>query len=240
MIDLTIVIINYNYARYLKRCLDSCFAQDNLCSLEIILVDDGSTDNSLSLIKNIKKKNFKVISTKNNGIEKSANLGFKKSKGKFLLRVDADDYLQKNYLREIYPHLSKNYAFFYSDYFLVNSSGKKIKRKKLPKFSKSEILARGDFLATGTIYRKEIIKKMGYYNEKIKNSGLENYSLILDLLMNKFKGMHINKVLFNHTRHNNNLSLKDKARIKKHGEQLFKKKKLHSYKINNNHPYLFA
>ncbi len=161
MIDLTIVIVNYNYARYLQRCLDSCFAQENYCSLEIILVDDGSTDNSLSLIKNIKKKNFKVISTKNNGIEKSANLGFKKSKGKFLLRVDADDYLQKNYLREIYGHLNKNYAFFYSDYFLVNSSGKKIKRKKLPKFSKSEILARGDFLATGTIYRKEAIKKNG-------------------------------------------------------------------------------
>jgi glycosyltransferase involved in cell wall biosynthesis len=238
MLDLTIVVINYNYGKYLRRCLESCFVQENYCSLEIILIDDGSTDNSLSLIKKIKKKNFRVFKTKNNGIEKSANLGFKKSKGRFLLRVDADDYLEKNYIKEIWPHLKKNYAFFYSNYFLVNSKGKKIKRKKLPKFNKSEILSRGDFLATGTVYRKEIIKKVGYYNEKTKNCGLENYGLILDLLINKFKGIHINKTLFNHTRHKNNLSLKNKARIKKYGEQLFLIKQLKSYKVNGNHPYL--
>lgn len=239
MIDLTIVIVNFNYAKYLKRCIQSCLAQENYCSLEIILIDDGSTDNSLSLIEKIKNiKKIKVIKTKNNGIEKSANIGFKKSKGKFLLRVDSDDYLQKNYLKEFFPHLKKKYAFFYSDYFLVNSSGKKIRRKKLPRFDKSEILTRGDFLATGTIYRKEIIKKMGYYDEKIKNCGLENYNLILDLIINNYRGMHLDKALFNHTRHKKNLSLKDKIRIKEYGQHLFKKKKLNSYKINNNHPYL--
>lgn len=80
---------------------------------------------------------------------------------------------------------------------------------------------------------------MGYYNEKIKNSGLENYALILKLIKNNYKGLHINKALFSHTRHESNLSVKNKCQIKRYGEQLFLNNKFNSYKINKNHPSIY-
>ena len=54
-----------------------------------------------------------------------------------------------------------------------------MKKIFLPNFDKKELIKRGDFLATGTVYQKKIIKKLGYFNENSKNNGLENYELIL-------------------------------------------------------------
>ena len=63
---------------------------------------------------------------------------------------------------------------------------KKIRRIYLPKFDRKEIFERGDFLATGTIYRKKnYSKNIGYYNENKKNSGLENYELVFKVTIKK-------------------------------------------------------
>ena len=96
---------------------------------------------------------------------------------------------------------------------------------------------RGDFLATGTLYLKKDIKKLNYYNEKIKNSGLENYELILKLLLSNKIGSHIKKPLFYYRKHTRNISQKIKDKIMKNGKELFKKHKLGKYQINKYNPH---
>ena len=169
--DLSVIIINKNYKKYIENCISSCQRQKTKYLYEIIVVDDGSTDGSLKLIEKFKNPNIRIFKTKNKGIEKASNLGFKKSSGKFIMRVDSDDYLRNNCIEILINLMSKKkYSFIYSDYFLINEK-KKIRRIYLPKFDRKEIFERGDFLATGTIYRKKIIQNIGYYNENKKNSG---------------------------------------------------------------------
>jgi len=236
MIDLSIVIINKNYLDYLKKCVNSCLSQVTKYKYEVIIVDDGSTDGSISFAKNIKDKKIKFFQTKNKGIEKAANKGFKKSNAKYVVRVDSDDYLNKKFVNIMLDEANKSKAaFIYSNYYLVNS--KKRLKINLPPFNKKEILQRGDFLATGTVYDRNIIKKKGYYSEDIKNSGLENYQLILKLIVYKNYGKRVNKHLFYYRKHSVNLSIFKKKKIIDLGKKIFTKMKLGIYKKNKFHPW---
>lgn len=239
MIDLSIIIINKNYLRYLKKCILSCFEQKTDYRYEIIVVDDGSKDGSVQYIKQINDKRFSFIQSKSEGIEKASNKGFKKSKGKYLARVDSDDYLCANFIQTAINEIKNSRsAFVYSNYFQIDIKDKIIKKKFLPDFKKEEIISRGDFLATGTVYRKELIKNLDYYNERIKNSGLENYELILKLLKSNHEGKKINKFLFYYRKHQNNLSVIKKKKIISYGKNLFLKMNLKKYSKNQFHPWI--
>lgn len=240
MIDISVIILNYNYSKFISKCVKSCLNQNGKLNYEIIIIDDGSTDNSKSIINRFKDNKIKKFFLKRSGIENSSNFGFKKSKGKYIIRVDSDDYLHKDFLINTYKKIreKKNISFVYTDYFLVDKKKRKIEIKKLPDFDVKEIFQRGDFLATGTLYRKSTLTKNGYYRTKYKNSGLENYELILRLLIKRYKGLLIKKALFYHTRHVKNMSLVKTKKIKKFGNFIFKKYNLGTYRINKNHPYL--
>ena len=220
MVDLSIIIINKNYLTFLKKCINSCLNQKTKYKYEVILIDDGSTDGSFLYAKKIKNKKLKLFQTKNKGIERAANKGLKKSSARYVVRVDSDDYLHKNFVNIMLNQIIKShFAFVYSNYYLIKPNKKKIDQVRLPIFNKKEIFQRGDFLATGTIYNKDIIKKMGYYNENTKNSGLENYELILKLINNEYLGKRINRFLFYYRRHVTNLSLKKKNQGRSGGVQ---------------------
>ena len=166
MIKYSIIITNYNYHKFLDRCISSSLNQDKKKSFEVLIVDDGSSSESIKIIKKYKNKNnFKAFFLKNNGLEKAANFGILKAKGKYIIRVDADDLLASNFLTKVNNYIMKypNYKFYYSNYFIVDKDDKIISTKVLPKFSKKEITERGDFLATGTVYEKKTIIKF-YYN----------------------------------------------------------------------------
>lgn len=238
MLDLSIIIINKNYLTFLRNCINSCLNQSTKYKYEVILIDDGSTDGSFLYAKKIKNRKLKIYQTKNKGIEKAANKGFKKSNAKYVVRVDSDDYLHKNFVNTMLTKIIKSKAaFVYSNYYLVKSNIKKVSQINLPRFNKKEIFQRGDFLATGTIYNRNILKKMGYYNENTKNSGLENYELILKLINNQYYGVRVNRFLFYYRRHVANVSLKKKRKIFNYGKKIFKKMHLGNYKKNKFHPW---
>ena len=128
------------------------------------------------------------------------------------------------------------YSFLYSNYNVINSSGKLIKKKKLPQFNKSEILSRGDFLASGTVYKKNVLKRINYYNTKEKNCGLENFELILKIIFKKHLGFRINKFLFSLRKHSKNMSIIKKKHIINYGNKIIKEMKLGNYSTNSNNP----
>ena len=106
---LSIVIPVYNVAAYLEKCVNSCFKQNVDNKLyEIILVNDGSTDDSLELCKKLKSQNpaIKIISQENKGLSGARNTGLDYSKGKYIWFVDSDDWIVTNCLSKIINKLN--------------------------------------------------------------------------------------------------------------------------------------
>ncbi len=236
--DVSIIITAYNYASYIEECINSCLLQ-NETSLryEIIVVDDGSTDETPRVLEKLNNKLLRKFRIENSGIEIASNFGFGKAQGKYIVRVDADDKLLPNYLHYMHKNLAKEYDFYYSDYEVINGDGKVVSNMNLPEFNAAEIRTRGDFLATGTLFSAEVLKTLCYYSEVTKNSGLENYELMLRLLEAEKLGKHIPQNLFCYRRHTLNISISKSDQIIRNGGVLFQRFGLGMYGTNEYHPY---
>ena len=105
----SIIIPIYNTKKYFKTCLDSVINQ-TYQNLEIILVDDGSTDDSGKIADDYAKKDkrIKVIHQKNQGQSTARNVGLKKATGNYISFVDSDDELNKNFIKELLQLYQKN------------------------------------------------------------------------------------------------------------------------------------
>jgi len=104
MIKVSVVVPIYNTEKYLSRCLDALVNQ-TLEEIEIIAVNDGSTDGSLSVLKQyetIYPKKIKVCSTKNKGQGAARNLGMQKSSGEYIGFADSDDFIDKTMFEKMY------------------------------------------------------------------------------------------------------------------------------------------
>lgn len=111
MIKVSVIVPVYNVQEYLGKCLSSLTAQ-TLKDIEIICVDDGSTDDSLAILKRFAKKDKRVkILTQNNQYAGVArNAGLKVAKGEFLSFLDADDFFETDMLEEMYNNAKDNEA----------------------------------------------------------------------------------------------------------------------------------
>lgn len=103
MPQISVVIPVYNVEKKLNNCLDS-LAQQDFTDFEVVLVDDGSTDMSAVICDEYASKDsrFKVIHQKNQGVSCTRNNGIAAAKGKYVAFVDSDDYVDKDFLKELY------------------------------------------------------------------------------------------------------------------------------------------
>src|SRR5690625_1048731 len=108
MILVSIIIPVYNKEEYLEDCLESVINQ-SYEKIEIIIINDGSTDGSESIIKKWKNKDnrIKYMSQNNQGVAIARNNGIKVSKGDYIYFIDADDYLSLNAIETLYKHSIK-------------------------------------------------------------------------------------------------------------------------------------
>jgi glycosyltransferase involved in cell wall biosynthesis len=107
----SVIITCYNYERFLERACNSFREQDS-SGHELVVVDDGSTDDSLALAQEFARRNpqlaMTLISLRNGGLSRACNYGFRVSLGKHLLFLDADDYMAPSALREMSSFLDEN------------------------------------------------------------------------------------------------------------------------------------
>ena len=108
-IKVSIVVPVYNASKYLSFCIDSIINQ-TYKNLEIILVNDGSTDNSGSICDEYGKKDNRitVIHQENQGVSKTRNNGLKRATGEYLTFIDADDIISENYVELLLKDISEN------------------------------------------------------------------------------------------------------------------------------------
>lgn len=107
MDDLISVIVPiYKVEKYLKKCVESILEQ-TYSNLDIILVDDGSPDNCGDIIEEFRKKNEKIrtIHQKNGGLSDARNSGIKIAKGKYIVCIDSDDWIEKNMIEVLYKDI---------------------------------------------------------------------------------------------------------------------------------------
>lgn len=107
----SIIVPIYNGETFISNCVESLIAQ-TYKNIEIILIDDGSTDNTLKKIEILKNKDKRivVVSQKNSGVSEARNNGIKKSKGKYITFVDSDDTVKNNYIEYLVNLITKNNA----------------------------------------------------------------------------------------------------------------------------------
>lgn len=123
MIDLSIIIPVYNAENYIERCVNSIIDSYKLSSnlnIEIITINDGSSDSSLNIINELKTKNpfVKVISHENKGVSISRNVALEKVKGNYIWMIDADDYIHVKSLKYLESFIKEsNYEIINFGYF---------------------------------------------------------------------------------------------------------------------------
>ena len=113
MPELSIIVPVYNTEQYLEECLESIHCQ-TLQDIEVICVDDGSTDSSLSIIKRFIQRDsrFRVIQKSNSGYGHSMNLGMDAAQGKYIGIVESDDWILQNMMQTLYENAEMNEVDF--------------------------------------------------------------------------------------------------------------------------------
>lgn len=125
MCKLSVIIPIYNAGDNLKRCLESILIQ-NLEDVEILAINDGSTDNSEEIIKEYIEQNPEKITyyeKENTGVADTRNFGISKAKGKYILFVDSDDYIKQGLLEELKKYIEKDIDIIKFKLERVNEQG---------------------------------------------------------------------------------------------------------------------
>ena len=170
MVKISVVIPVYNIERYLEECLDSVIGQ-TLESIEIIVINDGSTDNSLKIIEKYQKKDSRIIlvTQENKGVSEARNKGIELASGEYVTFIDGDDFVDLKMYEELYKN-SENADIVFSNMNIYNDKTKKSKHLdfKLP-FEKEEY---------GIFYFKYSF--IGVYNKIYKRSFLLKNNLFFE------------------------------------------------------------
>lgn len=213
MYKVSIIIPCFNHEKFIGRCLRSILDQSlDRKKYEIIVIDDGSSDNSLKIIKTFSDE-IKIIKNKKNmGLPYSLNLAIKSSKSKYFVRLDSDDYVNKNFLLFLLEFIERNIQTTDAvscDYLVVDDSEKVIKRENCKKKP----------IACGIIFQVSHLISLGLYNEKfLINEEIE----LRKRFEKKYKISRLELPLYRYRRHNTNIT-NNKKKIKQFKKMLKKK-----------------
>ena len=131
MDKVSIIVPVYNGEKYLKRCVDSLINQ-TYQNIEIILINDGSTDNSLDIIKSYDDSRIKVIDKKNTGVSDTRNKAIKKATGNYICFCDCDDFYDKEYVKTMYNLIqTKDVPIVRCNYKVIDNKDKIIGKGNL-------------------------------------------------------------------------------------------------------------
>lgn len=181
---ISIIIPTYQHGHQIKKCLDSIFNQ-TYNDFEVIVVNDGSTDNTGAILKNY-YHSLKIINQENQGAAVARNNGFKNSQGEYVIFCDADLRLKKTMLEKMLKTLqaNTNKAYAYSAFKWG------WKTFKLWPFD-AEKLKKMNYIHTSSLIRREIFPG---FDPKIKR--LQDWDLWLTMLEKGFEGIYLPEALF--------------------------------------------
>ncbi len=172
----SVVVPVYNGESTIKECLESALALDYPREkLEVITVDDGSTDATLSVLKTYA---VRLVSKSHGGYPSSMNAGIKESQGDVVLIVDSDTYVEHDYLAKILEEFEDHKAGIVSGYVATKPDAKFWARvigfESEDRYDQMESKYVDFITSTCTAYRKEVFSQVGLFNEKLKRGSDED------------------------------------------------------------------
>ena len=192
----SVVVTNYNYDKWLRRCIRSLLNQ-NFNDYEIVIVDDFSTDNSRSILLEYQNnpKIKLVFNEYNMGVGASSTIGAKKALGKYVVRVDADDYVNNSFVNTLYLGISlNNYDALACDYQEVDFKENVLSTKS----------QKDKPLACGIIYRTDILEYLNFWNTDLRiNEDID----MIKRFKKEFEIKYLNIPLYRYFKHENSLSV---------------------------------
>lgn len=128
MPTISVIVPVYNAEKYIEECVSSIINQ-SFSDFELLLIDDGSTDSSGALCDSFAEKDsrIKVFHKKNEGVSSARNFGIEKSVGKWIVFIDSDDYVDKDYLKSLYVQ-SQNCDIVSCGFYIVDEKGSVIRK----------------------------------------------------------------------------------------------------------------
>lgn len=200
----SIIIPVYNTEKYLKNCLESVINQ-TYKNLEIICIDDGSTDKSLEVLKQFEAKDnrIKVISQNNQGVSAARNQGLDNANGKYLMFVDSDDWIESSMIEELYTLAEKENADAIITGILYENIAEKQLSYRIP--TSKRWLSRNNLLnpVANKFHRTEIIKKFNIHFENNIRLG-EDFLFNMDVFSRGNKILIFPKIFYHYVFHGKN------------------------------------
>jgi glycosyltransferase involved in cell wall biosynthesis len=210
---LSIIVPTYNHEKYIARCIRSLINQNYQRSFyEIIVIDDGSTDNTIKILENFKDQITLIKNKKNLGLAATLNKAIKSCRSPYLVRVDSDDYVNENFIFFLRYFLEFNNELdaVACDYYLVDEKENIIERCN----------SNEKPIACGIIFRLDQLVKIGLYDKRFR---LFEDRDLRKRFLKKFNIFRIPLPLYRYRRHEKNIT-NNKKNIKKYKKLLSKKK----------------
>ena len=204
----TVYITAYNYGRYIQQAVDSVLRQ-TFRDWELLIVNDGSTDNTRDVLSAYEgEEGVRIVHQENQGLTVSNNIALRLAGGEYIMRLDADDYLDENALLVLSGTLDahEDVGLVYPDYFLVDEQGEVLELVRRKKIGEEVDLL--DLPAHGacTMIRKDCLLSLGGYDERFRCQ--DGYDLWIRFL-ERYKPYNVNVPLFYYRRHPESLTRDD-------------------------------
>ena len=206
----TVYITNHNYGRYIKQAIESVLNQSYM-DFEILIIDDGSTDDSRSIIEQYESHPLiNVVYQQKQGLTVTNNIALKLARGEFITRLDADDYFTKDALKLLYREFEHDQiGMVFGDWYLVDEVGEITGVEQRHDFQEDVTLHDQPAHGACTMFRTRCLKEIGGYDETITRQ--DGYELWLRFI-EQYEIRNINVPIFYYRQHSMSLT-KDEVRL---------------------------
>lgn len=201
----TVYITNYNYASFIRQSVESVLGQ-TCQDMELLIIDDGSTDDSKSIIEEYRDNPMiSIIYQQNKGLNVTNNIAMRAARGKYIMRLDADDFLEPTAIEVMSNILEADdtLGLVFPDYYYVNREGERTGEERRHNFDKEVSLYDQPAHGACTMIRLEFLKKSGGYNESFTCQ--DGYDLWIKFITH-YKVTNVTEPLFSYRRHGQNLT----------------------------------
>lgn len=206
---MSVIMSVYNGEKYIREAIESILAQ-TFTDFEFIIVNDGSTGNSLEIIQSYNDKRIRIINNeKNIGLTKSLNKALKQARGEYIARQDADDISLPNRFEEQIKYFEKDpeVALLGTSIYVIDENGKMVgKCVTLAKPTISDLFKGNQFNHGSVMFKKDVADDSGGYNELFRY--VQDYELWLRIAKH-YEVRNLTQPLYKLRFHGENVGLKN-------------------------------
>lgn len=203
--QVSVYVVSRDYGRFLAEAIESVLRQHH-ADWELLLVDDGSTDNTADVVKLYSgDPRVRVFTTRGIGLPAVCNLALHEARGRYLIRLDGDDVLDENALLVLTSYLDRepDVALVFPDYYLMDEGGEILAHERRHNLAETNHKMQPPPNGACTMIRKSVLESVGGYREDLgAQDGFDLWAKIRDT----HRAANVNLPLFYYRRHGQNLT----------------------------------